>query len=61
MVCSQLNGKTKKKAVDLRLSVMKPHGAKWQLYEYLPNKPDIIINGFKETGIFDCVDSVTSL
>ena len=63
IVCSQLNGKTEKKAVDLRLSVMKPHGAKWlvELCEYLRNNPDIIINEFRETGILDCVDSVTSL
>ena len=44
IVCSQLNGKTEKKAVDLHLSVMKPHGAKWlvKLCEYLRNNPDII-------------------
>ena len=56
IVCSQLNGETEKKAVDLCLSVMKPHGAKWlvELYEYLRSKPDIVINGFRETGIFDC-------
>ena len=63
IVCSQLNRKTEKKAVDLRLSVMKPHGAKWlvELYEYLRNNPDVIINGFRETGILDCIDSVTSI
>ena len=62
IVCSQLNGETEKKAVDLRLSVMKPHGAKWlvELHEYLRSKPDIIINGFRETGILDCVDSVNT-
>ena len=62
IVCSQLNGEMEKKAVDLCLSVMKPHGAKWlvELHEYLKNKIDIVINGFRETGILDCVDSVNT-
>ena len=62
IVCSQLNGQTEKQAVDLCLSVMKPHGAKWllELHEYLRSKPDIIINGFRATGILDCVDSVNT-
>ena len=58
-VCSQLEGKTLKAPVDLRLSVMKPLGAKWlvDLFDYLKGKPDIIKNGFKEAGILDCVKS----
>ena len=44
-------------AIDLRLSVMKPLGAKWliELYDYIKSKPDTIKNGFKEAGILDCV------
>ena len=55
-VCSQLEGKTSKEPVDLRLSVMKPLGAKWliELYDYMKGKPDIIKNGFKEAGIQNC-------
>jgi hypothetical protein len=34
---------------------MKPLGAKWivQLYDYLKSKPDIVVNGFKESAIYD--------
>ena len=55
-VCSQLEGKTSKEPVDLRLSVMKPLGAKWlvELHDYMKGKPDIIKNGFKEAGIPNC-------
>ena len=43
--------------IDLRMSVIKPLGAKWlvNLYDCLKSKPSIIINGFKEAGIIDCV------
>ena len=56
-VCAQLDGKEEKEAIDLRLSIMKPLGAKWviELYDHLKGKPDVIKNGFKEAGIFDCV------
>ena len=39
--------------VDLKLSVMKPIGARWmiELYDYLKSKPSIIINGFTAAGI----------
>ena len=39
--------------VDLKLSTMKPIGAKWmiQLFDYFKTKPEIIKNGFKEAGI----------
>ena len=48
--------KTSKEPVDLRLSVMKPLGAKWlvELHDYIKGKPDIIKNGFKEAGIPNC-------
>ena len=49
-VCSQLEGKTLKPPIDLRLSVMKPLGAKWlvDLCDYLKGKPEIIKNSFKK-------------
>ena len=39
--------------VDLSTARMKSVGAKWivQLYEYLADKPHIIVNGFKHAGI----------
>ncbi|MCY3929117.1 MAG: hypothetical protein OXG81_12660 [Acidobacteria bacterium] len=57
-VCSQLDGKAEIEPIDLRLSVIKPLGAKWlvNLYDYLKSKPSIIISGFKEAGITDCVN-----
>jgi len=35
---------------------MKPLKAKWlvELHDYMKGKPDIIKNGFKETGILNC-------
>ena len=52
-----LDGKLERKAIDLQLIVMKPLGVKWviELYNYLKGKPDIIMNGFREAGILDCV------
>ena len=53
-VCAQLEGKV---PADIRISVMKPLGAKWlvDLYDYLKGKPEIIKNGFKEAGLLECV------
>lgn len=47
-ICQQIQGDTGVQAVDLRLSIIKPLGAKWMLYlyDYLKSKPDIIRNGF---------------
>lgn len=41
--------------VDLRLSTMKPLGARWlvSLYDYLKERPSIIENGFKAAGILN--------
>ena len=35
---------------DLRLSIVKPQGAKWMvdLYSYIKQKPKIVCNGFKQ-------------
>ena len=56
-VCAQLEEKMSKKPIDLRLSTVKPLGAKWmsELFDYMKAKPEIIRNGFKESGIFDNV------
>ena len=41
--------------VDLRLSVMKPLGAQWLInaFNYLLSNNEIVVNGFKASGIFD--------
>ena len=41
--------------VDVRISVMKPLHAKWivKYYDYARNNPDLIINGWKESGIIN--------
>ena len=41
--------------VDVRVSVVKPLHAKWivQYYDYARGKPQLIINGWKESGIMD--------
>lgn len=41
--------------VDMRLSIMKPLGARWlvQLYDYLCSNPSFIVNGFSAAGILD--------
>ena len=57
-VCQKIEQNTTGTPVDLRLSVMKPLGAQWmiKLIDNLHSKPEIIINGFKKTGIVDCLD-----
>ena len=39
--------------VNLRMSIMKPLGARWlvSLYDYLKEHPSIIENGFKAAGV----------
>ena len=39
--------------VDLRMSIMKPLGAKWlvSLYDYFKTNDSIVLNGFKAAGI----------
>ena len=43
--------------VDLRLSMVKPLGAKWmiELFDHFKQKPQIIRNGFSATDISDCL------
>ena len=45
--------------IDLKLSIMKPIGAKWMidLYDYFKAKPEIIINGFRAVGILNILKS----
>ncbi len=53
-VCGQIkNGTGEKVAVDLKLSIIKPLGARWliDLYDYFKSNADIICNGFKGAEI----------
>ena len=52
-VCTQLQSKVDKQPVNLRLSVVKPLGAKWMVnfYNYIQTKPGLVQNGFREAGI----------
>ena len=44
----------KEETVDLKMSVVKPLGARWlkEVYDYMLLNPNIIINGFRGAGIF---------
>jgi len=55
-VCVKLDG-AQDKPVDLRLSILKPLGAKWteSLHKYILDNPSIVINGFKAAGILDAL------
>lgn len=58
-ICRQLeSGVTEE--VDLRMSTMKPVTAQWmiELHSYIAARPTIIINGFRHTGIKDCIDQL---
>ena len=54
-ICHQLQegNESTPQPVDLRMSIIKPLGAKWMisLYDYMKSKPDIIKNGFRHAGI----------
>ena len=56
-LCSQLNERKETEAIDLKLSVIKPLCAKWMvaLHDHIKSNPDLVKNGFKEAGIFDCL------
>ena len=55
-ICHQCQEGKEKKPIDLRMSAIKPLSASWIVAacNYLKNKPEIIINGFKEAGIASC-------
>ena len=59
MICKQLEDGIEEE-VNLRLSVMKPMVANWciDLFQYLVNKPDFIINGFKAAGIVEILNDI---
>ena len=49
-ICSSLKGDEYEPTVDLQMSVVKSLGAQW-LIDYMKSRPDIISNGFRDTGI----------
>ena len=44
--------------VDMRAGVTKELGAQWLVafYDHICSHPDLVVNGFKETGIMDALD-----
>lgn len=59
-ICDQLREPpTQVDPVDLRLSIVKPLGARWmvKVYDYMKSNPEIIRNGFKGAGITDFLGS----
>lgn len=56
-VCQQLHHQVDTKIplepIDLRMNIVKPLSGKWMksLYEYIKSKPEIVKNGFRESGI----------
>ena len=56
-VCEQLARNKNSELVDLKLSIVKPLGASWMIkaYDYIKSQPDIVINGFKGSGLFDSI------
>ena len=55
-ICQQRR-EGQKKPIDLKMSIVKPLSASWivSACSYVKNNPDIIINGFKESGIASCI------
>ena len=49
-LCSQLNEGKETKGVDLKLSVIKPFGAKWMVaaHDHIKNNPELVKNGLKK-------------
>ena len=54
---NQILSGEKREAIDLRMSVVKPLGAKWmmKLYDYFKTHPEIIQNGFRGAGITEAL------
>ena len=58
-IALQKNGEKPNEPVDLCLSKIKPLGAQWllELYDHFKANPSVIVNGFKATGITDCLSA----
>ena len=56
---AQKDGATANQPVDMKLSIMKPIGAKWMIEasDYIQSHLDMIRNDFKNTGILDFLKS----
>ena len=57
-ICSQENP-DQLEPVNLRLQMMKPLGARWmiRLYDHMKSHPEIIVNGFRASGIYNSIKS----
>ena len=58
-IVAQKDGTTANQPVDMKLSIMKPIGAKWMIEasDYIQSHLDMIRNGFKNTGILHFLKS----
>ena len=58
-IVAQKDSVTATQPVDMKLSIMKPIGAKWMIeaFDYIQSHPDMIRNGFKNVGITDFLKS----
>lgn len=58
-IVAQQDSGTATQPVDMKLSIMKPIGAKWMIeaFDYIQSHPDMIRNGFKNVGITDFLKS----
>ena len=58
-IVAQKDGGNPNQPVDMRLSIMKPIGAKWMIEasDYIKCHPEMIRNGFKNVGIVDFLKS----
>ena len=54
-ISTQMEEKSSFTPVDLKLSIVKPVGAKWliELYDYFKTKREIMMNGFHGAGSTD--------
>ena len=52
-ICKKVSEGGADNLVDVRMSVVKPLGAHWliELYEHMKSKPEIIVSGFRGSGI----------
>ena len=52
-ICSDLKEERPQKIIDLKMSIVKPLGAKWliEMYDYMKIGSEIIVNGFRGSGI----------
>ena len=59
-LCAQLQGgESNPEPIDLKLSSVKPLGAQWMIkaHDHIRSHPEIVVNGFKGSGIYNCINN----